>query len=84
MRNDSYPPWPADDLVQAKNLFVTEKEGIQEKEIVVDTESSSTETSSSASEVEELKEWRTTHIRGMLHLYALRTSATNDARRAQV
>lgn len=55
-------------MLQAKNLFVTEKEGIQEKEIAVDTESSST-TSSSASEVEEVKEWRTTHMRGMPLLY---------------
>ena len=60
-----------DFVAQAKNLFVTEKDGMQEKEIVVDTESSSTETSSSASEVEELKEWRNTHIRGAYFVCAL-------------
>ncbi|KAH9834796.1 PLC-like phosphodiesterase [Rhodofomes roseus] len=49
-------------LLKAKNLFVTDKDGMQEKEIVVDSESSSTETSS-ASELEELKEWRTTHMK---------------------
>ncbi|KAH9931556.1 PLC-like phosphodiesterase [Fomitopsis serialis] len=50
-------------LLKAKNLFVTtDQEGMQEKEIVVDAELSSTETSS-ASELEELKEWRTTHMK---------------------
>ncbi|KZT64238.1 PLC-like phosphodiesterase [Daedalea quercina L-15889] len=47
-------------LLKAKNLFVTDKSSLQEKEIVVDAETSSTETSS-ASELEELKEWRNTY-----------------------
>ncbi|KAI0071890.1 PLC-like phosphodiesterase [Panus rudis PR-1116 ss-1] len=47
-------------LLKAKNLYVSEKEGIQEREVTVDTESSSTETSASDSDVrEEVKhEWR--------------------------
>ncbi|CAL1710104.1 unnamed protein product [Somion occarium] len=47
-------------LLKAKNLYVSEKEGMQEKEVVVDTESSSTETSASDTDVkEEVKqEWR--------------------------
>jgi phosphatidylinositol phospholipase C, delta len=47
-------------VVQAKNLYVSEKEGMQEKEVSVDAESSSTETSASDSDLrEEIKhEWR--------------------------
>lgn len=81
MNNDLHPQQATDVFGQAKNLFVTEKEGVQEKEIVVDTESSSTETSSSASEVEEMKEWRTTHIRGTSVLFDLCPSAAYTAPR---
>ncbi|KAI0786941.1 PLC-like phosphodiesterase [Abortiporus biennis] len=47
-------------LLKAKNLYVTEKEGLQEKDLSVDTESSSTETSASDSDFkDEVKqEWR--------------------------
>ena len=47
-------------LLKAKNLYVTEKEGLQDKDVVVDTESSSTETSASDTDLkEEIKqEWR--------------------------
>ncbi len=46
--------------MQAKNLYVSEKEGIQEKDLTVDGESSSTETSASDTDFkEEVKhEWR--------------------------
>ncbi|KDQ56761.1 hypothetical protein JAAARDRAFT_36251 [Jaapia argillacea MUCL 33604] len=49
-------------LVKAKNLYVTEHEGVQEKDVTLDTESSSTDVSSSEdvitdvrSEIQELK-----------------------------
>ena len=52
-------------LLKAKNLYVSERDGIQVKEVSVDTESSSTSTEASASDSdaggvkEEIKsEWR--------------------------
>ncbi|THH29346.1 hypothetical protein EUX98_g4856 [Antrodiella citrinella] len=51
-------------LLKAKNLYVSEREGMRERDVVVDTESSSTETSASDSDAavgvrEEIRhEWR--------------------------
>ncbi|OSD01023.1 PLC-like phosphodiesterase [Trametes coccinea BRFM310] len=47
-------------LLKAKNLYVSEKQGLTEKEVSVDTESSTTDTSASDSDVgsEVKQEWR--------------------------
>ena len=47
-------------LLKAKNLYVSEKQGLTEKEISVDAESSTTDTSASESELasEVKQEWR--------------------------
>lgn len=47
-------------LLKAKNLYISQREGSQDKDVIVDTESSSTETSASDTDLkEEIKqEWR--------------------------
>ena len=47
-------------LLKAKNLYVSDKQGLTEKEITVDVESSTTDTSASESELasEVKQEWR--------------------------
>ncbi|KIJ69675.1 hypothetical protein HYDPIDRAFT_171707 [Hydnomerulius pinastri MD-312] len=54
-------------LLKAKNLYVSENETIRQKDVTVDTESSSTETSASDSDMaHELKEeWRKAKLRDM-------------------
>ncbi|KAG6330246.1 hypothetical protein ID866_8842, partial [Astraeus odoratus] len=60
-------------LLKAKNLYVSERERIRTKEVIVDTESSSTETSTSESDIahearEELRKVRTQNIEAIKEL----------------
>ncbi|KAH7887240.1 PLC-like phosphodiesterase [Phlebopus sp. FC_14] len=54
-------------LLKAKNLYVSENEAIRPKDVMVDTESSSTETSASDTDVihEVKEEWRKAKLRDM-------------------
>ena len=68
-------------LLKAKNLYVSEKQGLTEKELTVDTESSTTDTSASDSDLggEIKQEWRNARE----HEKELIKGVCNTARTAQ-
>ncbi|OCH90182.1 PLC-like phosphodiesterase [Obba rivulosa] len=72
-------------LLKAKNLYVTEKDGIREKEVVVDTESSSTETSASDSDfaAEVKHEWRKARENEAEMIKDLKSDLKSELRKAR-
>ncbi|EMD36767.1 hypothetical protein CERSUDRAFT_137030 [Gelatoporia subvermispora B] len=72
-------------LLKAKNLYVSEKDGLREKEVVVDTESSSTETSASDSDftAEIKQEWRKARENEAEMIKDLKSDLKSELRKAR-